>query len=251
MITNEGMLEIGETLTQRLGTHIAIGIGDETVNAADSDLQFEVWRGQIETRAYDPETNTIHLKASVPAELDVNVFEVGLLASGINEAETVLITSMDEAGETWDGTFNWTDANTRMGTEAIELTGGTAVLTGINSNLSSFGLKDYIQIASWSASSTTAATLTLLSDEDNYFETSILAPGGFNVTTVRVEDMTATGLPDLSNISSIEVSGNNIVVDAIRAVKLGGESRLIKRNVISPVIKTPGVSMDVEVSITL
>lgn len=249
MITNAGMSEIGNTLAQRLGTHIAIGVGDGAAAAGDSDLQFEVWRGLVETRAFDPSTNTIYLKTSVPAEYEGRVLEVGLLASGINESESTMITTVDQASESWTG-GTWVTNNVRIGSDGIALNGGTVTLTGITSNLSSFGPKDFIQIASWSSGSVTAPTLRLYSDDTSYFQTTISAPGGFNVTSVAIEDLAVTGSPDLSNISELTISGNSVTIDAIRAVKLGGDSRLIKRNIVSNQ-KIAGVPMDIEVAISI
>lgn len=253
MIVDSGMLVIGDSLANNLGTHIAVGIGDRPVTATDNSLQFEIWRGEIDTRAYDPATGAVHFKSTIPSDFETSVLEVALLASGSGEAYSMLITTVAQDEESWEGGI-WSGTGIRMGPEGLNVAGTTATLTGMDSNLSTFSAKDNVQVAYFAPAGGGEVTITLFTDEEDYMAFNIPVTAGYNIFATKFENMTSAGIPDLANIKYMTLAhsgSGSFTLDAIRAVKGEGDTELIQRQIVPVAIKRAGSSMDVEVSINI
>lgn len=253
MILTNGKRAIGDVLANNLGTHIAVGVGGQLPTVADKYLQFEVWRGDITARAFDPATNTIHYKSTIPAEFEGSIVEVALITADSNEVHSTLITTAVEDTETWEG-GTWTTEGIRMGPDGINIAAGTATLTGLSTNLSSFTLKDYFQMAYHAPVGGGTATVTLYTDDENYIAATFDVIEGYNIAESRLEDFVSTGVPDLANITkvSLEHAGaGSITMDVMRALRKDIEFVMVKRSVIAPVTKVAGMPMDVEESIKI
>jgi hypothetical protein len=253
MIPTVGVAEAGRTLANYLGSHIAVGIGGTAPALADQNLQFEIWRGDITARAFDPDTRTVHFKTTIPAVLDMTVVETALIASDSNEIYSSLISAADADSETWAG-GTWTATGVRMGDAGINLVAATATMTGVQVNLSSFGPRDFIQMAYYAATGGGTGTLTLYTTDTSYYRGTFTVAAGYNVVGFKVEDLVATNSPDLSNIEKITVAhsgAGSLTLDAIRAVRSEVNSTLVQRSVITPTVKRPGVPMDIEVSLVV
>lgn len=253
MILTDGKRAIGDTLANNLGTHIAVGIGGQLPTVADRHLEFEVWRGSINARAFDPTTNTIHYKSTIPPEFEGTVVEVALITADANEIHSSLITTAIEDVEDWVG-GTWTDEGVRMGPDGINVSDEVASLTGLSLNLSSFSFKDYFQMAYYAPTGGGTATVTLYTDEDDYLRTSFPIIEGYNIAERRLEAFTAEDTPDLANITGVDVEhsgAGSVTVDVMRAMKKDVESVMVKRSVIDPRAKSVGMAMDVEESIKI
>ena len=187
MILTNGKRAIGNTLSNALGTHIAIGIGGTLPTVADQYLEFEVWRGEINARAFDPDTNTVHWKTTIPAEFEGSVVEVALIAADLNEVHSMLITTAVEDVESWTG-GTWTTEGIRMGPTGINVAAGTATLTGMTTNLSSFSPKDYFQMAYNATVAGDTVTVTIYTDDANYITGNFTLSAGYHIAEQRIED---------------------------------------------------------------
>lgn len=253
MILTNGKKAIGNTLANNLGTHIAIGISGKLPTVADTHLNFEVWRGEINARAFDPSTNTIHYKTTIPAEFECSVVEVALITADANEIHSTLITTAVQDAEPWDG-GTWVTGGVRMGPDGINVAAGTATLTGMSVDISSYSPRDFFQMAYHAPTGGGTVTVTLLTDEENFITRAFPLVAGYNVAESRLEDFVITGTPDLATIRSVvlEHSGaGSVTMDVMRAVRKDVESVMVKRSVMSPVTKFAGQAMDVEESLRL
>lgn len=251
MIPTAGIQAVGRTLSLYLGSHIAVGIGGQAPALGDQNLQFEIWRGEITARAFDPSTRKLHFKTTIPAALDFTVVETALIASDANEIYSSLISTADADSETWAG-GTWTGTGVRMGAAGINLAAATATMTGVQANLAAFGARDYIEMAYYSPVGGGTGTLTLYTTDTSYYRGTFTVVAGYNVVRFQVQSLTATSNPDLANIDKITLThagAGSVTLDAIRAVRSEVNSTLVQRSVITPIAKRVGVPMDVEVSL--
>lgn len=253
MIPSVGKQEIGRSLSNNLGSHIAVGIGGTAPAIGDRNLQFEVWRGEITARAYDPATSKLHFKTNIPDVLDLTVVEVALIVDSANEVYSTLISTADADMEDWTG-GTWTGTGVRMGGAGINVSSSTATLNNVRANLSSYGSRDQIQLAYHAPTGGGTVTLTLYTTPTDYYRGAFTAVAGYNIATFTLQGMTATGSPDLSNIEDLTLQhsgAGSVTMDAVRAVRTEFNSTLVQRSVITPRVKSAGVPMDIEVSITI
>jgi hypothetical protein len=272
MITNAGRKAIIDYMAgynPSLAGAILLGIGNTAPSLTDGSLQFEVFRVPVDTISADYANNAVVFKGQVPADQEFVVYEAGiqtLYQSGVDFGSLSLLNFNNY--ELWSvGTFDST--NSRLG-QALRVTAAasttaTASLSGIFYDLSGYSAADQFTFV-YRANNPFVSNLILRlkTDATNYYSASFGSPasGVYTLSTFNKGAMTATGSPNWSNITQVDIlvtatAGGTagIDLDGLRiedrdSVREGNV--LVSRSVLgTPITKTLNIPLDVEYAITL
>jgi len=246
-------------------TSIVAGIGDVTATVNDTSLEFLVGGNDITTVMVDPINEKIFFKATLPAQDNYEVHELGCFSinytgaqNSINGGSIILITFGEST--TWfdtEGTSTFEGSNNRIGLKSIEYSGFTTVegYADLVQDLSHLGDSTTFDLAYYSEG-VSDLELRFNTDEDNYYSTnSWTVDDGYNIDKIAVGSFTATGVPDWAFIRTVSIVANGtdatLSLDALRytipSATEASDSTLLSRVVLTePQQKLAGVSMDLE-----
>lgn len=269
MITTEGKQVIRRYLGKQvpsIAEAIVFGVGGTTESASDTSLAFEVGRIQVLLTTYDFVNDAIIFKGSVPDDFVGTIYEVGIYSryddATAGSYGSRAITTFDSDSETWSaGTF--TTVATRIGPDSLNLApaaNGTATANISNLTLDFSGNSGADQfILAYNNGNTNASTVAFRfkTDASNYYTFSVSNPSaGYQITNFNKSSAVATGTPNWSNITQVEVSvsskasgASSVDFDAIRLEDrdyVNPDYVLVARKVITPVTKLDGQSQDIE-----
>ena len=273
LITTAGkkaLLDYAARFTKQLVGSLVVGIGSATAVVGDKKLGFEVARASVMNNSVDYPNSAVVYKAQIPQDLAVTIYEVGALTSdavSMQDFGSKLVLDFNETYDSWS-TGAWIPNFSRLG-NALRLTPSTSTTaSSVLSNvfLDFYGYSDADQFSfAYRAGNSFIANVTFRfrTDASNYYSTTITSPasGVYTITTVNKSAMVATGSPDWSNITSVEVtatatSGGAGVFD-FDAVRIDDtdanreENVLFSRSVLgSPVVKTADLPLDIEYAVT-
>lgn len=218
MITNRGKLFFKNFLASQTGQMVgaaSFGIGGTAAATTDERLQFEFARQAVEIVAYDAVANTLVFKGTLPQEVAGTIYEVGLWTSEANilaiSDQPRTITTFDSETEEW--TNETTSLTARIGADSLRHT--PAVSSAVTSNLSGLTLDfndnpstDSFTLAyNVGNANTSAIRIRFYTDSSNYYDMNITSPSaGYKFTSVTKSALTATGSPDWSDITAIDVT---------------------------------------------
>lgn len=276
MLTTNGKTHIKRYLAGQvpaIAQSIAFGIGAKAESATDTYLQFEVGRSDIVLTSFDFVTNKLIFKAPVAEEYAGQILEVALFSTATNpeagDYGSRLISTFDSDSEEWvnlaDGTDEVFLTNTsRIGGDSLSHTPAasslrTSSLPGLFLDFSGNSGADKF-IFSFNVGNTNATNVKFrfLTDSANYYDFTIAAnTAGYKIVEALKSTAVATGTPDWSNITEIQVtttagSGGAAAVDfdGIRIEDTDSISPnyvMVSRELLSvPFIKTIGMSQDIE-----
>jgi hypothetical protein len=276
MFTNRGKLHIKRYiggLVPSIGKSIAFGIGTTAASVNDYKLQFEVGRSDILLTSFDFVTNELIFKAPVTDNLAGVINEVGVYSLPFDSLsggyQSKILSTFDPATETWVDATSGTAAlttslNIRLGSGGIRQEPAssqtkTDTINQIFLDLGGYSGADRFVLA-FNSGNTNANTVKVrfLTDASNYYEITFSGiVSGYNILEVTKSSATATGNPDWSNITKINVSTTSkssgaslITLDGLRiddADTLNPEYTLVSRKIL-PVsfIKEAGKVKEVE-----
>jgi hypothetical protein len=238
--TTQGKNALGAAIAQTFTGSIAVGVGTEAATTSDKELDFEVFRTPIDVAIYDYNADQIVIKATLPNDLQMKIYEVGIFSTpGMRQGITVLADF--EPGESWDGDVAWTNTNTRVGAQSLDLDGSASITTA-NIDLGLYRGDDVIELAAYG---TGTVDVDFVTDEDNYYRASFTLPGGYSVARLAVSDLVAEGNP--SNFVNMLRFTGTAELDGLRIDPATDNGILIERTVLSvPTEKTLGRTMDIE-----
>lgn len=263
MITPQGVIYIKQFMSGTKGSlaeAISFGIsGEDSVYP----MGFELDYSNIKIISYDFVDDVIILKASLAAEIEAVIYEIGLVSDLNDKNTSKVLTTFDSTSEGWLNGV-WQDGFTRIGADSlrlIPLTSATvlATLDDVFVDLSDNSGSDQFILAFNSLNGHTAnVKFIFYTDSSNYYTiTSTNPPVGYNFYRVNKNLAVSTGSPDWSNINMFGASATasgagpaQVDFDGLRiqnAVNLDPEYTLVARKVLdTPYIKVPGRSDDIE-----
>lgn len=225
MITTEGTLHIKRYMAgwvPSIALSMAFGVGQKEEAASDEELDFEVGRSDIELISYDFVQDKLVFKATLDEGFDATLYEVGLYSL---EADTVagefgsrLITSFDSATEDWmqgAAVATYTTDNTRVGADSVTVSPAasgsiTVVENDMVMNLGGYSAADTFAFAFYADSGNVASVrFRFKTDVSNYYDIAVPAASisaGFNIVRMTKSTAAATGTPNWSQITSLEVT---------------------------------------------
>ncbi len=224
MITTSGSLHIKRYLAgfnPAIAQSIAYGIGNKAEAAADTKLQFEIGRIPISLTSYDFVTNRLVYKGSLPTAEGFTVYETALFSSSADavagEFGSRLISTFDSATESWSdatGVASTFAATTnRIGPDSLRQepalsTSKTDVLTDLSIDFSGYSGNDKFVVAYNVANANTSALrIRFVNDQSNYFDINFGAQTtGYKIVEVNKSALTATGVPDWSKITQMQIT---------------------------------------------
>ena len=245
----------------------SFGIGNSAASTADERLQFEFSRIPLSIIQYDPVTDRVVFKGTLPAEVSGTIYEVGLWTSEVNNAsinqEARVITTFDSSSEEWDiETFD--TVGTRIGLDSLKHTPiasatTTSVMAGVSLDFIENTSQDAFNFAYDVQNAFTAnIKLRFRTDASNYYEYTVTSPTvGFKFSSFTKGSATVVGTPDWADINELSVSTTSTAGGA-SAVEFEGlriedidtynqEYGLIARLVpAAPVAKPDGQILDFE-----
>ena len=274
MLTDLGKPHIKRRLaTIDIARAIGIGVGGVAESAAHTKLEFEVDRFPITLQSYDFVNNLLIFKATVPQELPIKIYEVGLFSqpqstSG-GEFTSRMLTQFDSNLEIWSaGAFNST--NTRIGIDSLRLTPSasattTALMSDIFLDLSGNSAADTFVLAFNNTNANVAnIRFRFKTDASNYYTFTVASPTttGYRVVSHAKSTATATGTPSWANITGIEVEvvatgGGSATVDfdGLRIEDIDSinpDFVMVSRELLaSPITKLEGRVQDIEYSLAV
>jgi len=269
VLTSEGKQIIRRYLGRQVSSiadAIVFGVGATAETATDASLALEAGRVQVLLTSYDFVNDAIIFKGSVPDDFVGTIYEVGIYSTFDDASSgsygSRAITTFDSDSETWSaGTY--TTTNTRIGPDSLNLapaTSGTLTASISNLTLDFAGNSGADQfILAFANNNTNASTVAFRfkTDASNYYTFSVSNPStGYQVTNFNKSAAVATGTPNWSNITQVEVSvsskatgASSVDFDAIRLEDRDTSNAdyvLVARKVIAPVVKLDGQSQDIE-----
>ena len=253
MITDAGKLVAGRTLAAGLGTHIAVGVGSGAPTVGDTDLEFEVYRSEIRIRSYDPETQRVVLAATVPNDIELIISEVALLTTPSESGTIGMLTSFADDLAAWTGGTVETD-NMRVSSSGLTVALGTASMnSGRFNDMANIQQSDYIDVAYFGAGGN--VEIKLKNTDTDYYTFSFPVQAGYNIYSVPVYDLTATGTPMLNSVVGMDITHSgtgSVTMDAVRVRSEIGDETLVLRQVLTePFHKIEGMPLDIEVPVVI
>jgi hypothetical protein len=273
LITTAGRKAIVDYFAGYIGSlvgSIVVGIGTAAANVADTSLNFEFFRTPVDLSSADYANNGVVFKGTLPDTVEGTIYEVGAWSnySAADQYVSSLLLNFDPNVDTWTA-GSYVATNSRIGS-ALQLTASasattTSTLADVAFDLSGYSGTDQFSLA-YRANNAFVANLKLRlkTDDANYYEYTINTPssGVYTITSFNKSAMTTTGSPNWANITKVDVSTTStaggtgsIDFDGLRIEdrnSLREDSVLVSRTVLgTPVVKTAGLPLDVEYTITL
>lgn len=270
MITADGKVHIRRFMAGQVGNiaeALAIGVGGRVESTSEKSLQLEIARVGITYSTFDFVGDYLVFKASIPAELSGQIYEVGLWStmtdSLAGQYGSTRLFSFDSGVGGWStGTYQVT--NSRVGTDALRLNPAasataTSTLNGLFLDLSGYSSADTVKLAYYVGNAFTAnVKLRFKNDASNYYEFTVLVPGvGYQISELSKGAATTVGSPTWNNIVTVEVAVTStaggaaqVDFDAARiedADNLNPEYVLVCRELLDmPYVKEAGKIQDIE-----
>lgn len=264
LLTTEGKSAILRFLAEQGGTlagAICVGVGTTAANVADRLLEFEVVRGDVTVVSPDYTNTAIVYKADLPAELRVDIREVGMWTSRGDVEQAGLVVSFDQDLEGWTA-GTWETTTRRIGPNGLSVaaaasTSTTTDLLNVFWSIDSMSPADTFALSYNVANEfTSSIQVRFMTDASNYYSYTINAPAaGYKVTRFTKSQLVKTGTPtDITQISIINTATaggtSTVVLDGLRTDD--GDfndpgSLLLSRAILgTPIEKPAGVPFEIE-----
>lgn len=272
LITTEGKRLILRVLAEQassIGQAIGLGVGAVAATVADTRLQWEIDRQGIAIKNVDYTNSRVIMKTTLPQNSIYTIYEMGLWSQFTNSFNSdnvsKVLTTFETAFETWtnttlDATQSRTSPDSVKISAAISST--TTASTSVDLDLTGYSALDQFSIAFYKANNNiTTLALKFDSATGSYEKSATVTalPVGYNILTLNKGDFVATGTPDWSAITTMNVkvtagaTAGNLILDGIRIEDgdtLNPSYVLVSRSVLgSPLVKTDSSPMDVEYAI--
>jgi hypothetical protein len=238
VITTAGREAILRYLAGEIGAwamSMTFGVGATTPTAADTNLEFEVFRAPINYMASDTYTGEVVLRAELPPAMSGKVHEIGIWSTDANidsDYPSALITSFDvESGDFADnanGHWVVTTTGTRIGESSILLNGPDAAVVSVpfaGLDLSGYEATDKFALAYiTTASNSSSINVRFYTSDTNYFTYSFTptgAAGTYKIQSWEKGAFTQQGTPNWASIERYEIIANNttgrsLILDGFR-----------------------------------
>lgn len=223
MITTQGQIHIKRYmagLVPSIGLSMAFGVGQKAENAADTILQFEVGRSDIELVSYDFIQDKLVFKATLDEGFDATLYEAALFSletnSGAGQFGSRLLASFDSVTESWwqaSATATYTSTNTRIGADSVTVSANTNGTVSVNMpntflDLSGYSAADEFNFAFYCADANTSSiAFRFYTDASNYYTITVPSSSmatGFNAVRFAKGTATVTGTPNWGTITNLE-----------------------------------------------
>lgn len=269
ILTTEGKRLLLRVLAEQaasLGQAIGVGVSAVAATAADTRLGWEVDRSSIDIKAVDYDNSLVVMKTTLPQNTAYTIYEIGLWSQFTNslntETSSRILTTFETDVENWtnftlDTTQNRTSRNA-MRIDATSSSTKTAV-SNVDLDLSGYSSVDQFSVAFYKANNNiTTLGLVFESATGVYRKNTTVSslPVGYNIINLNKGDFVATGTPDWSAITKIDIevtaggTAGYLIMDGIRiedADTLNPDYALVSRSVLgTPLVKTDNSPMDVE-----
>jgi hypothetical protein len=268
---------------------IAIGIGNRTATANDTDMQFEFYRSGVFLGSSDIQTNTatgettyaVVYKTTLPTDVEGVIREIGLFP-------TASLQNTDFSSQyisSFENSYSWRDSNgdeaekvsspqPRIGSSYFKISApmSQSKYYAIDTvfDISGYGVDDSLNIAFYQIDlNLDYVYVRFYSSPDDYKEVRFAGAStiGEKILPAKLSELfnssfSSSTPTDFSLITKIEVgakaksSGSTIVL--LDGLRINDDDRynpqygLISRSVLaSPIIKKLGVEMDIEYKINL
>lgn len=259
MITTVGkqnLIRIAAGLQGQFVSHIAVGIGNTAAVVGDTRLDYEVLRIPVSSATPDFVGNTVIYKGTIPAEVALDAYEVGLVSSSV--APNTLISDFTEEAGFWTvGSLSTLNSRVAGGTlllapAASALATSTAVISA------DWSLADDVVVSYFVGANVASAVVRFMTDASNHYSFSLPVTAGYKVTRIPKASFTATGTP--AAINSIQVTATAtgggaaaMYYDSISFADTSDRApELVARRVLVTNLNKPvGVARDIEYSLAV
>lgn len=274
IITTAGrkaILEFFAGYTKKLVGSLVMGIGSTAANIADKRIEIEVTRSNISNVGVDYANNAVVFRAQIDAVENFTIYEIG--AHSIEKESAIIasqiIIDFNEEQDAWTvGT--WSATNSRVGS-ALQITTAGASQTsnseiaGIEIDISQYSDIDQF-VWAYRANNANVASISIVfkTDDANYYTATIATPanGVYSISSINKGSFVSTGTPSWANITKVLVrvvssagGAASVDFDAVRLEDADAnreESVIVSRAVLgAPVVKTAGLPIDVEYTVTI
>lgn len=267
MITSSGKESLLNSIAgTRKGwaSSILVGIGNTATTSDDAILEFSIGGGDISTLIVDPINNKIYFKATLRAEDEYEINEIGCYSTNF--------TSLQQPGQgggalmiAFGNQTNWVDLSGTSISDAVHARAGSSTIKySLLASASASGyttivndmsvLKPEVQLSfAYFVSNLSALDLRFTVDSSNYYHyTGWSLTNGYHIAKILKSDFVAVGSPDWALVNALQVnttatgSAGALELDALR-YDFPADTNLLTRVVVSPAIrKVAGKSLDVE-----
>lgn len=257
MITTTGTQALQRTvagLQPGWATHIALGIGITAATAADSRLAHEILRVPVTFSSVDYTNNTVIFKATIPADVALSVYEMGLVNNALGPVS--LLTNFSEDSTVWSAGSSST-SNVRVGTNTLLLApAASATVSATGAFDIDLSRADEVLVSYFVGSNVSSIALQLRTDASNYYSYALPTTAGYNTVRIPKASLSTTGTP--SAISAIYVSATataggtaNVFFDSLSTSEnTSRDPELVARRVLGAAFTKPsGVPYDVEYTV--
>ena len=268
VITTQGKNRIRQILsgkTTGFASSILVGVGDTAPTINDTKLSFAVEGSNIMNTMVDDVNNKVYFKTSLPVEKQYKIYELGCYSANSATAkqyqQNALLITFGEITNWTDtsGTHSLNSTNTRLGISSIRY---SLLAAGVGRGSVPFQI-DLSQLLSdteftiaYFANNIDNLKIRFKNSSSDYWEATIIPStnNAYNISSVAKSSFVATGAPDWSSISNLEIqatatgSAGTIDLDSIRYDAIStAESILLSRALpSSPILKPSGSTMDIE-----
>jgi len=248
--TQGGRAVIRSFVDSSIITHMAVGIGNTAFSVADTRLECEVIRVPIVTITPDYVGGTVIYKATIPAEVAIDAYEIGLVN---NATPTMSLLSDFTETTIWSAGTN-VATNARVGGSTLFLNPALSTTTTAAASFSTaWPDTDEVVVSYFVGTNVASAIIRFKTDASNFYSYSLPVTAGYRITRIPRATFIATGTP--SDISSVEVTATataggagSVYYDSIIVNDLvDREPELQVRRVLAAnITKTAGVARDIE-----
>lgn len=270
MITELGKSAILVDLARGLSfaEFMTFGIDNTAAAVTDERLGFEIYRAEVDLFDYDTVASQVKLRATIPTELHMDIYEVGLLINDdvVDDLSPSSIISYFDSSEAdiWSGYTSVDDSVTRSGVDSFRLdvaASGSEILLGSSSpgQFADFAPDDTFALAYNSITGVPdSVEVKFLVDASNYRSYTFTPASGFNVERWTKSNFTETGIAGWDDFTSTEITvtaggaSTSVVFEGLRhdpAVSEEGEI-LVARYVDATPIEKKGTA-EIQVEYTL
>jgi hypothetical protein len=269
LITTEGARLILRVLAEQassLGQAIGLGVGNAAAVVGDTRLKWEIDRAAIDIKNVDYDNSRVIMKTTLPQNSIYTIYEVGLWSQFTNSfnSDNVsrVLTTFETAFESWTNT-TLDSTQARTSPDSVKIDAGASATTtstlNVDLDLSGYSALDTFNIAFYKANNNiTTLKLNFASTTGSWEGSATVSalPIGYNIISISKGSFVATGTPDWSAITSMNVkvtagaSAGYLIMDGIRIEDgdtLNPSYALVSRSVLAtPLVKTDSSPMDIE-----
>lgn len=223
MITTQGSLHIKRYMAGQvpsIALSMAFGVGGKAESSADTSLQFEVGRSDIELVGYDFAADKLVFKASLDEGFDATLYEAALYSmetnTGAGEYGSRLLVSFDSLTEQWwqsSVPATYTTTNTRIGVDSVTVAVAANGTIGVNMpntflDLAGYSAADEFNFAFYCDNGNASSiAYRFYTDVSNYYTVTVPSASittGFNVVRIAKGTAVAFGTPNWGVITNVE-----------------------------------------------